>query len=111
MGIAANEERIRERKDISLGIIWWKSQQGLTLAAVAYRVRRSKDYIRSVIAVEPVNIEVDFLRDCVLTFGLPIGRTEDYGATVKNLSWDKCVELLTAPLAMPIHQGNLWDDR
>jgi len=112
MGIEANQERIRERKDISLGILWWMSEQGLTLAKLAYRMsrmRRSKDYIKSVIAVEPVEIEVDFLRDCVLAFGLPIGRTTDYEETVKNLSWGECVELLTASLAVPPRQGHLWD--
>lgn len=107
MGITSQQRQINDRRIISQGIQYWAVELGISLRTLARRTGHSIEYIKKVIAGEPVEIELDFLRDCVLALGRSSGRREYFEETgVENLSWEECVRLIRAPLP---RQGKLLD--
>jgi len=111
MRITLNQGQINEIKNIWQAIRWRLNERRLTPTGLAYQTGYSKKHIERGIRGEAAPITIDFLRDCVMAFGLPLsGRTKCYEEKmVDNLSWDECVRLIKPPPAMPPRQGNFWD--
>ena len=110
MRITPDQVQINQTKSIWQAIRWRMNERRLTPTGLAARTGYSKNEIERGIGGEPVEIGVDFLRDCVLAFGLTSGRRKYFEETgVENLSWDECVKLIKPPPAVPPRQGNFWD--
>jgi len=110
MRITYNQDQVNDIKNIWQAIRWRLNERRLTPLKLAFQTEYSKKDIERGIRGEPVEITVDFLRDCVLAFGLTSGRTKHYEETADDLPWDECVRLIKPPPAMPPRQGNFWDD-
>jgi len=104
-----NQNQINEVLNIWQAIRNRMNERRLAPMGLASRTKYSKNDIERGIAGEIVSIDLDFLRDCVLAFGLPSGKTKYYEETVEGLTWDECVRLIKPPPAMPPRQGNFWD--
>ncbi len=109
MRVRSKQDEDNEIRNIWPAICFRMNERKLTPRGLASRTKKSKSDIERGIAGEPVPIDLGFLRDCVLAFGLPMGRAENYEETVKSLTWDECMGLIKPPPAMPPRQDNFWD--
>jgi hypothetical protein len=109
MGIESQQKQSNDRRIISQGIQWWMSQRGFSLRELAYLTKRSENYIKKVIACEPVEIRLDFLQSCITAFNRRSNRIKSFEETDDILSWDECVDLLKPPLPTPPRQANFLD--
>jgi len=100
MSMTPSQDDLDERKEIWRWIRWWKEKFGLTSAELADKTPYSQDLIEKGTKGEPIPVKVEFMRACVLAFGLVEitgARTADYGKAVAILSFDKCKKLLKPP--------------
>ncbi len=103
MRTVPNEDVIKERREIWQWIRLWMKKSGFTAERLSFPQTPyspySQDLIEKGTKGEPIPITIEFLRACVLAFGLVkiTGRTEDYGKAVATLSFDACVKLLKLP--------------
>ncbi|MBI4285206.1 MAG: hypothetical protein HY670_04800 [Chloroflexi bacterium] len=104
-----SQERINRIRDIWQYILDRMRERRITPERLSSLTGYPVDRIRRGIKGEPVEITDDFLRECVMAFGLTSGRTRSYEETVDTLSFDECVNMLKPPPAMPPRQGNFWD--
>lgn len=109
MEVMPKQNQSNEVLNIWQAIRFRMNERRVTPMGLASRTRYSKNEIERGIAGEPVMIDLDFLRDCILAFRLTIGRAEHYEETVKSLTWDECMGSIKPPPAMPPQQGNFWD--
>ena len=109
MNIRLEQDSRTESKNIWQMIRLRMNERHITPNELAFRTRRSKDIINKGLEGYPVEITLDFLRDCVMALNLTSGRTRFYEETEEDLSWQGCVDLLMPPPAMPPKQGNFWD--
>lgn len=107
MGMTSQQKQSNDlRRIIAEGIKWWRRELGFSIRKLASLTGHSESYIKKVIDCEPVDIGVDFLRDCVIAFDRTSGRTKSYEDTIDILSFEEYVELLKP---LPPRQGKLWD--
>ncbi len=103
-----SSEMIKKLLDIWPAIVLRMNERRITPELLAYKTGYSLKRIREGIAGTPAQITEDFLRKCVIAFGLLDGRKSD-GKGADTLSFDECVKLIKPTPAMPPRKGNFWD--
>jgi hypothetical protein len=109
MDTLLNKERVSQIKNVWQSIRWRMNERRLTPLELHYKTGYSVEHIERGTAGDLIPITSDFLRNCVVVFGLISGRTKYYEETVDILTYEECVDLLKPPPAMPPRQGNFWD--
>jgi len=110
MRVTPTQDEINHRKDVWQVIKWRMNVHGVNPKKLAYLTPYSQDLIEKGINGESVPITSDFLRTCVMVFGLTSGRSKYYEETVEMLSDEQIEALLRPSPAMPPRQSNFWED-
>ena len=106
------ENDLNERIDTWQAIRWRMNVHNITPKALAQKTPYSQDLIERGIGGDPIPITDDFIRKCVMAFGLKsASRAKFYEETDDILSYDECRKLIKPSPSMPPPQGNFWDYR
>jgi len=93
-------------------ICWRMNERKITPWELARQTEYPQYLIEDGISGEPIPIEVDFLRKCVVVFRLlPLvsGKAKTFEKTINSLSYDDCMGFIKPTPAMPPQQGNFWE--